>query len=134
MTLFLASVVNPSGLEISAGLCLWCSGLVIAFERIDDPPLGLLVVMTTAASVLILTRPISPLWVALTVVILVLLAGTRAVLHLLRRKDIQRAGLIIISVTVVAIVWVTTQHGSVPTGWPQILPEKQTGTSRHDLR
>ncbi len=28
-TIFLASVINPNGLEITAALCLWCSGLIL---------------------------------------------------------------------------------------------------------
>jgi len=103
--LFLASVVNPSGLEISAALCLWCSGLVLALENLDHPPLGLVAVMTASAAVLILDRPLSPLWVALTLMILTLLAGPRATLRLLRRRHIQVAGIAIAIAAAVAIGW-----------------------------
>ena len=126
--LYCASVVNPSGLEISAALCLWCSGLVLALERIDDPPRGLIVIMATSICVLVLTRPLSPLWAALILVVVALLAGPRPVLRLLGRRDVRWAALVALAATAFAIVWLFTQHAlDVPPSGAQVTPGETGG-------
>jgi hypothetical protein len=116
MALFMGGTVNPSGLEITAALCLWCSGLILALERIDDPPLGLVVVVTVAASTLMLMRQLSPLWVALTFFLLLLLAGLNPTIRLLRRPAIRIAGLSIIIAGVLAIAWIRAEESSYASG------------------
>ena len=122
-TFYFISVINPNGLEISSALCLWCSGSVLALERSGHPPRGLVVVMTTSASVLLLTRQLSPLWVALTFLTLALVAEPGAIVLLLRRRDLQVAGLVVIGVTLVAVAWTLTQHSlAFPRNGPQVTP------------
>jgi len=118
MTLFMASVVNPSGLEISTGFCLWCSGLVLTLENAGAPPTGLVAVMTASAAALLLIRPVSALWVALTLGILILLAGPRIIIGLLRQKIIRRAALVVVLAGVLAFGWALhfAAVGSAPSG------------------
>jgi hypothetical protein len=123
MTLFMASVVNPSGLEISTGFCLWCSGLVLTLENAGDPPAGLVAVVAASAAALMLIRPVSTLWVALTLGILILLGGPRAIIGLLRRKRIRRGALVVVAAGVAAFGWALhfAAVGTAPAG-PQLAP------------
>ncbi len=123
MTLFMASVVNPSGLEISTGFCLWCSGLVLVLENSATPPVGLVAVMTASAAGLMLNRPVSALWVAMTLVILITLAGPRVIVGLLRLKSIRTSALIVMFSGVLAFAWAFhfAAVGSAPSG-PQLAP------------
>jgi hypothetical protein len=41
MVLFLAGVVNPSGLEISSAIAVWMTGVVLVTEHLAGPPKGL---------------------------------------------------------------------------------------------
>jgi hypothetical protein len=119
MAFYLGGMVNPNGLEISAAICLWVSGLVLALEHLEDPPRGLVAVMVTAAAVLTLTRGVSPLWTFLTVVILVALGDRSAVVSLVRRRrDVQVGAGIVLLCGVAAVGWIVRQHALdlVPAG------------------
>ena len=115
--LFLASVVNPAGLGISAALCLWTGGLALVRSR--DDAIGTNMIMGTAAdsvstgpdmgprnqddvslNVLLLIVVVSvlveafavalgPLWVALTWTVLLALAGTPGRRELLRKRSVR---------------------------------------------
>ena len=58
-TIYLASVVNPSGLEIAVAAALWVSVLVLFSEHRSAPPPGLLAVITASTWLLAWTRPLS---------------------------------------------------------------------------
>ena len=73
MVLFLMSVVNSSGLEISSGFATWCGALCIVEH--PQPPRALAIWTAVAAVVLILCRPTSPLDVAIIAVVTALLIG-----------------------------------------------------------
>ena len=80
--LFFGSVVNSSGMEISAGFAAWCGGLcIVAAEEVPRP----LVALTSLAFVaLILCRPTS--WVNALVILVILgvLCGWHRVRELVR--------------------------------------------------
>jgi len=83
MVFFFGSVVNPSGVEIAAGLALWASGAVLATEarsatdgRVDA---RLVARVGIAAGVLVLTRQLGPLWAAIILLVLVGLAGRQGI-------------------------------------------------------
>jgi hypothetical protein len=119
MTFYLAAMVNPNGLEICAALCLWVTGLVLVRERIEDPPRGLVAVMTTSAAVLTLSRGVSPVWTFVILVLLATLCGPSLLLTLLRRRRDVQVGLGIVAVCgVLAIIWVVGEHALdlVPAG------------------
>jgi hypothetical protein len=75
MILFLSGMVNPNSWEITAGLCLWTSSLALLFaeDRAEDS--RLLARVGIAAIVLVCMRSLSPLWLAL-----ILLLATSAAL------------------------------------------------------
>lgn len=73
MLLVFGSAVNPSGLEMSSALCAWAGLLVLVLEHAERPPRSLVVTCTLASSVLVLCRAISPLWLVVMAVFVVLL-------------------------------------------------------------
>jgi hypothetical protein len=110
MTFFLGSVVNPSGLEITSAMCLWCAGLVLALERSDKPPPGLVAVSTAAAITLLLSRALSPLWVVGILLLLTLLTGWRGVRSLARARAMRWALVPLVPAAAFAIGWLVVAH------------------------
>ncbi len=109
--LWLGAMVNPSGFEIAAAICLWCSGLVLALERTGDPPRALVATVAVAAAVLMLARGLSPLWTLLILATLILVAGPAAALRLLRRhRDVQVAAGAFVTVATAAVIWIVVVH------------------------
>jgi hypothetical protein len=121
---YLSGVVNPSGLEICAAICMWASGLVLFTENLDDPPIGLLVITTGSAAVLTSMRGLSPLWTVLILAAEVSLGSWRKTLRLVRtRRDVQICICILFAVALGATCWVVAYHALdlIPAG-QQITP------------
>jgi hypothetical protein len=110
MTYFLGSVVNPSGLEITSATCLWCAGLVLALERADKPPPGLVAVVTVAAIALLLSRALSPLWVLGILLLLALLAGWRGLRSIGRARCVRWATVCVVPAVAFAVGWIVVAH------------------------
>jgi hypothetical protein len=110
MTFFLGGVVNPSGFEIAAAMCLWSAGLVLALERADNPPPGLVAVVTTAATALLLARALSPLWVACIAVLLAVLTGWRGMRGIARARSARWALVAFVPAAVFAVWWIVAAH------------------------
>lgn len=112
MALYSAAVVNPSGLEICAALCLWVAGVVLVRERLDDPPAGLVVIVAVSAAALALSRPISPLWLGIIgVALLAAATDARRAIALVRASRLVQVALgSLASVTVLAVAWIVAVH------------------------
>ena len=80
MLYLLPMQVNPNSWEITAGLCLWTSSLALLFAQDRTEDSRLLTRVGIAAIVLVCMRSLSPLWLALT-----LLLVTSAVADFRRR-------------------------------------------------
>jgi hypothetical protein len=106
---FFGGVINPSGLEISAAICLWCSSLVLVMERPEDPPRALLAIVGLSAGVAVLCRGLSPLWVAL-IGLSVLALAPRQVAGLARRRDVQITAGCIVACAALATAWILLEH------------------------
>jgi hypothetical protein len=106
LALFLAGVVNPSGLEISTALCLWTSGLALLTRRDERYGRSLLISTVVSAAVLVQLRGSSPLYVALIAAALLAVAGWRPVRELLRRRDAQIGLLVVAACAIFAVVWI----------------------------
>ena len=128
MTFFLGGVVNASGFEITSATCLWCSGVVLALERADKAPRGLVVVVTASAAALLLSRALSPIWVLLIAALLALLAGWRGVQSLARTRPVQVSLVVLVPCAIFAVGWIRVAHaldlvaagvrvGAHDTGW-----------------
>ncbi len=109
--LYLGSVVNPNGLEISAAICLWVSGLVLVLDNVAAPPRGLVFTVAGSAAILTLTRGLSPLWTAIILVCLGFLGGFRALwLLFLERTDVKVACAVVIVAALIAGGWILLAH------------------------
>lgn len=104
--LFYDGVVNPSGLEIAAGIGLWASGLVLVSEARAGWVDGRVVARVgAAAAVLVLSRQLSPLWLGLIGLALAALGG-RAVLQRLARVRLVWLWAAVVGVcTVAQLAW-----------------------------
>ena len=87
MALFLGAAVNPSGPEIAAAVALWTAGAALVLGQ-GRPARPVLATAGLAATVLTLTRPVSPFWVALIGVVLLVLAGRRRAAELVRERAV----------------------------------------------
>jgi hypothetical protein len=84
--------------------------LVLALERADNPPPGLVAVVAGAASTLLLTRALSPLWVAGILIVLALLAGWRGVRGIVRAHSVQWALVPLALSGAFAVGWIVWAH------------------------
>jgi hypothetical protein len=100
MAVFLGSVVNPSGMEIAAAICTWTAGLVLVLDRAQRPGVPLVVSAAGAAVVFVLSRGLSPFWLAIVALSLVALAPASVVL--LARQRAVRAGAVVVGVVSMA--------------------------------
>jgi hypothetical protein len=108
MALFLGASVNPSGVEIVAGLAVWASGVVLVREaastRTVDGRVALRFVL--AAAVLALSRQDAPFWLLLILLTLSAVAGL-AGLRVLWQSRTLRYGAIAVGVcTLATAIWV----------------------------
>lgn len=108
--LYLSGVVNPCGLECTAAVALWCSGLVLVTEHPVNPPRPLIAIVAISAAVLTLTRGASPLWTVLIFVFLMLQLDFAQLRALFARRDIRLATGFVALCGVLAVVWILHEH------------------------
>ena len=105
MAAFLAGSVNTSGIEIAAAIALWPS-LLALLRRGPAAPTRLVVRTVLAAVALVVSRPISPLWLVLIGGVVVLAGGAQSVGPLLRDARVRLAAVVVGVVTLVSVVYV----------------------------
>ncbi len=108
--LFFAGVVNPSGLEISIGICLWTCLLILARERLKDPPAGLVALVAISGGIESLVRSISPFWVALIFLVALAVADWSQLREFLRLPMVWVAGGFTAVCGAVGTAWVLVEH------------------------
>lgn len=111
--LYLASTQNAGGLEIAASLCLWAAGLAL-FAGADEPDGRLVHRMGVAATVLVLTRGLSPGFAALTFLVLLVVARPGRVRALLARTDVRAWAGGVAAATAVTAAWLLYIHAEYP--------------------
>ncbi len=128
MTLFLSGVVNPSGMEICAAICMWTSGLVLVAERAQHPPGGLVAVFVVATTGLVLSRGLSVLWAAMIVAFLAFV-GRGGTFALLRNRSMRLPFVVIAVAAVAVIAWIVAAHSNdlVGIGYPFPKNEADSG-------
>lgn len=102
MTLYLAGSVNPNGLEAAAAVGLWASGAALATgarHRLLARRAGV------AAVVLALSRPLSPLWVALTGLSLLVAVAPAARADLFADRRVRIASAAAVAATTLGVAW-----------------------------
>lgn len=119
MAVFLIGVVNPSGLEIAAAVATWTGAVVLVLDRRDRPPPALVLATVVPATVLVLCRGASALWLAIALGTAALLAPG-ALRALWRDRRVRRALQVLGMTTVLAVAFVLGFHSLavVPVGRP----------------
>nr|WP_240978218.1 DUF2142 domain-containing protein [Planctomonas sp. JC2975] len=111
MVYYLAGSVNPNSLEIAAGICTFATLLLVASH--DHGPSKLEAGIIAASAVLLVTsRGISPLWLALMLGVVVALTPARRMMMLLKNRRMLIAAGIALVATVGSVVW-TLYTGSL---------------------
>ncbi len=139
--LFFAGVVNPSGLEISIGICLWTSLLILARERLSDPPGGLVALVAISGGIESLVRSMSPFWVVLIFLVALAVADWSQLREFLRLPMVWAAGGFTAVCGALGTAWVLAEHslnvlpGAVPLpaklSEGQLLVEEFLRTAQH---
>jgi hypothetical protein len=109
MVIIFGSVVNPTGLECATAVCLWTGGLVLMLDHASNPPPSLIAATATSASVMVLTRGLSPLWLAIIAIFLTA-AAPRSLPVLLQRQSVRIAIGVVTFVSVVAVIYIFWAH------------------------
>ncbi len=119
MALYLLGSVNPSSLEIAAGIGVWVSGLALVSEREVDT--RVLLRFVVAGVLLILVRQLGPLWFLLAVGALLWLTGVERTKALLRDRRIRWSALVLVLAGLVQGLWLvivkpldSTRNGTEP--------------------
>jgi Predicted membrane protein (DUF2142) len=121
MVVFLGGVVNPNGPEVCEAICAWTAGLILVLERADDPPRALVVILTVSLAILAFARGLSPLWVALILLVLGFMAGRRRAMQLLRVRSLKISLAIIAACGIAAVAWIVAEHSnSIAFGGPML--------------
>jgi hypothetical protein len=108
MVIFVASILNPSSLEIAGGVGVWASGVVLISKARDDIVDGRIVARAAiAAAVLVLARPLGMLWLGLAGCVLLLTCTWPAIRRLLRARVVQLWAGVVAVCTVFELLWIT---------------------------
>jgi len=107
--LIFGSAVNPSGLEMAASLCVWTGGLILVLDHTEHPPPSLVYGTAAAAIVMVLTRGLSPFWLALIAVSLLALAP-RSLPVLVRSHAVRVAGVTAAIAATAAVGYIAWAH------------------------
>jgi hypothetical protein len=108
MVLFLGGVVNPSGMEIAAALCVWTSGAALAREaalRIDR---RLVARLTVGAGALALARPLGPFWLALIGIALLSISAREGWARIWTSRPIRIGALVVATCSVAQVAWIAS--------------------------
>jgi hypothetical protein len=106
MVVFMGAAVNPNGLEISAALACWVSlfALLTSAEVADRVRTVLVRRAALAACAMVVTRALSPLWLAVIVAVGLAIATRRQLRSFFRGAALGWVGLVA-AVSVAAVAW-----------------------------
>jgi hypothetical protein len=109
MVVLFSSVVNPSGLECATAICVWTGGLILVLDQSDHPRPSVVVATAAAASVMVLTRGLSPLWLAVIALLLTALAP-RSIATLVSWTRVRVAAGVTGAIGIVAVGYILWAH------------------------
>ncbi len=112
MVIYLGGIVNPASLEISTGLATWTTGIILATDRRCKNRRTLLISLGISASIMALSRPISPFWLALIAVFVILAGAKDTVISLMKRRDFQIVAGVIFFFALLATIWILKEHAT----------------------
>ncbi|HVF13752.1 MAG TPA: DUF2142 domain-containing protein [Acidimicrobiales bacterium] len=105
MVVYIASVVNPSALEISAALCVWVSTLVLMAGLDEGGSRRLVVRIGVSGALLALSRGLSPLWLLVIALVALTVARRETLADLARRRDVRLCAVALVAAAAVASAW-----------------------------
>ncbi|MCS5716600.1 DUF2142 domain-containing protein [Herbiconiux sp. CPCC 205763] len=121
---YLMGTVNPNALEFTAGLALFAGMLSIVLHPNERLLGGRLALVVISAALVSNTRGISPLWVAVLLVLPLLLLTGRQLGALLKRPGVI-VSILLIAITALVSGWWTLSSNSLGTGpntGPEVVP------------
>lgn len=114
MVLFLAGTVNPNGPEITATLAAF-TGVLSVVLRPDPARLaGRAAVVAVAGSVAANMRGLSPLWLAVALLVPFALIGWQRIRELWRERAIKTAVIVVAATTAFAVGWFLFTNNTAP--------------------
>jgi len=106
--MYLNSVVEPNGFEAACAIPLWVALTLLARHGPGSPPRALVHTVGATASLLVLTRPLSPLWLACIASVTIVLVPRRTWQGWLRAPLARRwTGVVVVSLAA-QVIWVAT--------------------------
>jgi hypothetical protein len=106
MVLFVSGVVNPSGPEIAAAIALWASGAVLVSKAPEGVDGTLVTCAGAAASVLVLSRQLGPLFLVLIGLCLLATGTAKDIRRLLRAVRVRVWAAVVAACLVAQLAWV----------------------------
>jgi hypothetical protein len=140
MGVFMASVVNPNGLEIAAAIATWATAILMLSEACT-PSSAVAWRFTAAASVLALQRGASAVWLAVIVSLALWAFGSRSAISRWRPVVAWQQGAVLSASLAAALAWVAAVGGltMVPAGgadasasWTEVF-RVSFGRLEHDI-
>jgi hypothetical protein len=105
MVIFLASTVSPSGVEIGGAVGVWVHGAVLAKEAPDTIDGKLIDRLGIAMSILLLSRALSPLWVGVIGLVLLILTTRAGLLALAKSRRVWIWGGVLAACSAIQVAW-----------------------------
>jgi Predicted membrane protein (DUF2142) len=130
--IYMAAVINPSGLEISAAICLWTSALSLFARHADGDARyrrSLVVWTAISAATLVQIRGLSPLLLLIVTLGVLAAVGHRQLLQLARRRDVQIGVGVVAACSIFAVAWILGEgslHVAVGTPVPSSVGTLET--------
>jgi hypothetical protein len=114
------AIVAPNGLEMAAGLALWCSLIALASGRHGPDEPRLIAIATTAAAVMCLLRLLGPAFVV-AIVVTVALYRRLSVLPVLRRHHrlLLLCSVVVLSTAATFAWWITGPGATTGSDGPE---------------
>lgn len=89
LALYLAGVINPSGLEISSAIAAWSAAMALASQSAQRVSTASVTALGLPVVVLMLVRPLSPLWVVAIVGAFLVVRPAAPLLVLVKKRSAQ---------------------------------------------
>jgi Predicted membrane protein (DUF2142) len=110
MALYLASVVNPSGLEIASAISAWVGAMALASQRPDEVGASSVAAVCAPILVLILVRALSPAWVVFIVAAFATVGPLTTMRALLSKRYVKAWLAICAAAGVASLAWDIAAH------------------------
>jgi len=122
MVMFMAGTINPNGLEASSAICLWASGFALLSDHAVVSDRRLLARVGISASVLVQVRGLSPLWLLLIALALVVLAGKNKIIELSRDR-VARLWVAVLAASCAFTAWWLIRYNPLALSPGLVLPK-----------